>query len=575
MRLRTLKVENYRGIRNAHLDLRSPFIALVGPGDSTKTTILDALGLVLSPRYNISFTDADFHNADVGQAIRIEAVVVDLPDRLIEERSHGKNRSGIRNDNTLVHDPVEEDDVVECLIIRLTVGADLEPVWEVRRPGEEQGERMTASERALLGYFRIGDNAGYNLRWGRGSALTTLTDSKAGAAHAMVEAQRQAREAIRSLENTPLHEAATLAQEESRALGAAPFTDLRPGLDPSFGAGSTSLMLHEGNIPLSQYGLGSRRLLSLAIQENAMDNRSIVSIDEIESGLDPHRLANLVRHLRGKAADEQLQVIFTTHSPLVVEGLTYDQLFVVRSQAGVTTVTSVPGDLAEDDESTLQGLVRAAPSSLLAKKVLVGEGATEVGFLRAFIAGADAARLANGKPTSVISGTAISNGNGDTTAPKRARAFTNLGYRTFLVIDGDVTTNSAEVELAKGAGVAVLQWGNPRALEDVIFDEVPDSAVSKLLGSVITERGVESVADALGAQLNLALPKDDVAAWTGIAGDKFRAAVATTAKKKAWFKREDRGMVLGQVVWENRDAIGQGELFKGLQLMATFVYSDD
>ena len=160
MRMRTLRIQNFRGIRTADLDLSAPFIALIGPGDSTKTTILDAIGLVLTPRYNVTFTDADFHRADTASPIVIEAVVADLPDALVDERAHGKNRSGIRPDNTLTHDPIDEDGVVECLIIRLTVDADLEPVWEVVRPGEQVGDRMTASERGQLGYFRVGESSG-------------------------------------------------------------------------------------------------------------------------------------------------------------------------------------------------------------------------------------------------------------------------------------------------------------------------------------------------------------------------------------------------------------------------------
>ncbi|TFD75321.1 hypothetical protein [Cryobacterium psychrophilum] len=58
-------------------DFSSSFVALVGPGDSTKTTVLDAMGLVLSSRYNVTFTDADFFGCDTQLPIVIEAVVVD------------------------------------------------------------------------------------------------------------------------------------------------------------------------------------------------------------------------------------------------------------------------------------------------------------------------------------------------------------------------------------------------------------------------------------------------------------------------------------------------------------------
>lgn len=575
MRLRTLRVENFRGIKQANLVLSASFIALVGSGDSTKTTILDAIGLVLTPRYNVTFTDADFYNNETNSSIVIEAVVVDLPDALVDERAHGKNRSGIYPDNTLTHDPVDEADVEECLIIRLTVDADLEPVWEVVRPGEQVGERMTASERARLGYFRVGEGSGQNLRWGRGSALTTMTQSQSGASHALTAAQRQAREAVRALTGTPLHDAASIAQTESRKLGAATFSDLRPGLDPAFGAGSAALMLHDGDIPLSQFGLGSRRLLSLSIQENALAGRSMVSIDELESGLDPHRLANLIRHLLRQTEAEQIQVIFTTHSPLVVEALTSQQLFVVRSTNGMTTVTAVPKDLVDADSETVQGIVRAAPSALLARRVVVGEGATEVGFLRSILIALDRERLATANTTSVMTGTTVTNGGGDSQAPDRARAFADLEYRTLLVLDADVTSNADRVAEAARAGVTVVQWDQPHALEETIFFAVPDEAVVELVMLVIDDRGIESVADAISARVGTKLPHEDPETWAKMAGDGYRAALGAAAKKIGWFKREDHGMRLGEVVWTHRDKLPEGELRIGLRRVTEFVYADD
>jgi putative ATP-dependent endonuclease of OLD family len=298
-------------------------------------------------------------------AIVIEAVIVDLPDELVNERSHGKNRSGIGPTGDVVHDPIEAEGVVECLIVRLTVEQSLEPIWEIVRPGDADGQRISATERGSLGFFRIGDYVDSHLRWGRGSALSALTASKTDAAFAVVEAQRQARQAVSGLSGTPLHEAAALAQLEVKKLGSGPFSNLRPGLDPNIGAGTASLVLHNGNVPLTQFGLGSRRLLSLSIQENALSGQSIVAIDEVESGLDPHRLAHLIRYLKDRDYRGELEVIFTTHSALVVESLTCDQVFVVRSSAGSTTVTQVPSSISTSEVDVMQGVIRERPSAEL------------------------------------------------------------------------------------------------------------------------------------------------------------------------------------------------------------------
>lgn len=134
--------------------------------------------------------------------------------------------------------------------MRLTVDENLEPVWEVVRPGDDAGARVSASERARLGFFRIGDYADAHLRWSRGSALSSLTTSKTDASYAVIEAQRQARSAIADLTDTPLHKAAAIAQTEARRLNSGSYVDLRPGLDPGFGASTASLVLHEGWGPL-------------------------------------------------------------------------------------------------------------------------------------------------------------------------------------------------------------------------------------------------------------------------------------------------------------------------------------
>jgi predicted ATP-dependent endonuclease of OLD family len=43
MQIRNLQVKNFRGIKEFNWTIDSPVICLIGPGDSTKTTILDAI----------------------------------------------------------------------------------------------------------------------------------------------------------------------------------------------------------------------------------------------------------------------------------------------------------------------------------------------------------------------------------------------------------------------------------------------------------------------------------------------------------------------------------------------------
>jgi putative ATP-dependent endonuclease of OLD family len=574
MRLRRLEIKNYRGIRDLTWVLDARFACLVGPGDSTKTTILDAIGCVLSSRYNLSFTDADFYRCDTSNPIEITAAVTELPDKLIRESSHGMNRSGIHADGSLEHDPISDAD--ECLLVRLIVDQSLEPVWEVIRPGDDDGGRITASERALLGFFRIGDYADTHLRWGRGSALTGVTNSKTDAVHAVVEAQRQARKAVAELADTPLHDAALLAQTEAIRLGSAPYRDLRPGLDPRISSGSGSLVLHEGDVPLTNYGLGSRRLTSLAIQDLALEGRSMIAIDEVEHGLDPHRLLHLVRYLRSRAGNDDLQVFVTTHAPLAIEALSPDELFVVRSTSGRTTVEPVPDELIPADADTVQGVMRARPSALLARRLIVGEGNTETGFLRQLLWSWDAERADPEQLTAVTAGVAVVNGGGDSQAPKRARSLACLGYPTSLVVDGDASSNATAIQAALTAGVEVFQWRAPHALEQVVALALPVVGLQAMLEMVAAEVSNQTILLQMALGLSVpALDHIDVAAWIAAHdANRVRSAVGVVARTHGWFKREDRGERLAQLVMEHRAALDGSELATGIEKIRAFAYRE-
>jgi predicted ATP-dependent endonuclease of OLD family len=75
MRLRRLEIENFRGVKSLDWRHIAETAALVGPGDSGKSTILDAIERVLSPRWNVSFDDTDFWDLQTTTPIVIRACV--------------------------------------------------------------------------------------------------------------------------------------------------------------------------------------------------------------------------------------------------------------------------------------------------------------------------------------------------------------------------------------------------------------------------------------------------------------------------------------------------------------------
>lgn len=572
MMLRRLRIEHFRGIARADWRIGRRLVALVGAGDSTKTTLMDAIGLVLSPSYNPQFTDADFYNFDLTRDIVIEAVVTELPDNLVKEGQLGKDRSGLRPDGTLVHDPV--DDAEDCLVVRLAVTPDLEPTWEVVRPDSDDARPISASQRRQLGFFRLGERPDFHFRWARGSALSGLTEGGDGASSVILDAHREARTAVFKAEPNALHKAAAAAKRSASAFGAASFGELRPGLEPGSSSSTHALLLHDGEVPLSSLGLGTRRLTSLAIQDRSMEEGSIIAIDEVEHGLEPHRLAQALHRLRQRTEANKLQIIMTTHSPVAVTTLRAEDIEVVHADgAGTTTCRAVPSDLDK-----VQGTLRSAPDALLGRRVMVGEGATEVGLLRALLRHWDEQRLDQGLDGSAAVGTVLVDGRGGSQSLQRATNFHELGYLTCALLDHDDPAIDTDVERACTAGITVHRWSQGCDIEHEIIRVLPLAGVQEVVDLAVEFRGEQSVAAAVTAKLDSAgLAGTKVATWqqqAGVDEHVLRSAIADAAvvEKKEWFKRQDRGEELVGVVIAHWTELADTHLVSVLESLRDFAY---
>ncbi|EME55766.1 hypothetical protein G352_22621 [Rhodococcus ruber BKS 20-38] len=572
MMLRRLRIEHFRGIKSAEWTIDRRLVALVGAGDSTKTTLLDAIGLVLSPNNSPQFTDADFYDFDLTNNIIVEVVVTDLPDNLLKESQLGKDRSGIMSDGTLVHDPVDEAE--ECLVIRLTVTPELDSTWEVIRPESEDARPITSSQRRQLGFFRLGERPDFHLRWARGSALSGLTAAGNGASAVILDAHREARTAVFGSNPNALHTAAATVQKSAGNFGAAVFGELRPGLEPGSATSSHALMLHDGNVPLSSFGLGTRRLTSLSIQDEAMEGGSLIAIDEIEHGLEPHRLVQTLRHLIKRTDAGELQVIMTTHSPIAVTALSAADLVIVNTDgSGATNCQTVPPHL-----DNVQGTFRSAPHALLGRRVLVGEGATEVGFLRGLVRHWDAQRLAADQALAAAIGTVLVNGQGGTQPTQRAQNFRQLGYPTCMLVDNDDRAIDQSVADAVAEGVLVHRWTVGHALEDEVIQTLSADGLQALIDIAVDIRGEQSIQATVSAKLgDETLSGTDVTAWRTQAGVDDRAlrtaiAAAATAKKKEWFKSESGGEKLADIVIAHSAGLEETQLIKVIMELRAFVY---
>lgn len=154
MKIRHVQIQRFRGIRSLDWSVNSGVVCLIGPGNSCKTTVLDAIGLALSPKWNISFTDSDFFECSVDECLSIRVTVGELPDRLVSFGKFGRYLRGWSGAGGLVDEPVEGTEAV--LTIQLRVESSLEPSWTVVTDRNPEGVAIGARDREALGAFHLG-----------------------------------------------------------------------------------------------------------------------------------------------------------------------------------------------------------------------------------------------------------------------------------------------------------------------------------------------------------------------------------------------------------------------------------
>lgn len=329
----------------------------------------------------------------------------------------------------------------------------------------------------------------------------------------------------------------------------------------SFTGGTISLH-DETGIPLRSLGLGSTRLLIAGLQRQAASHASIILIDELEHGLEPHRIIMLLGALGAKDKPAPLQVFMTTHSPVPVRELSADQLFVLRRKGDQHEA------LAVGSAGDVQGTIRKYPDALLATTVFVCEGASEVGLMR----GLDQFRTAKGQPPIAASGCALVDGGGSELFA-RALAFQALGYRVATMRDSDVhPTLELEAKFA-AAGGATFRWRDGRALEDELFLSVGPATVPNLLELAVAAKEETLVNDHIkSASQNtkdLATMRAECAGGISAESRTVLGKAARFKGAKGWFKSvsqmEDAARdIIAPELPQADPAIGQflGNIFK-------------
>ena len=579
MLIKHIEINHFRGIKTLDWHINGRLACLVGPGDSTKTTILDAIELALAPRWYISFSDADFYQANTESPLSVSVTIGELPDDLLGDEKCGLYLRGYRQ-NEFNEDP--EDGWESVITVKLVVSSDLEPQWELFKESLSDTRPLSWRERGQLGMARLGDDVERHLTWSRGSALTRITESGTTTGPTLAIANRAAHAAI--FNATTLNEldvAAEQVREAAKEFGVNTST-LHPGLDTqmvSFGSGALSLH-DEKKIPLRAVGLGSRRLTGLAIQQAGLGPGAILLIDEIEHGLEPHRIRRLLNKLTadhsnqedgcGNQDKKQGQVLMTTHSPTAIMTLPVSDLRFVRTQHGKTIVEQV--DLNTID--TIQRIVRKLGHALLARKIIVCEGKTEEALCRVLD---DHWANSHQGHTLAYAGVVAVYGEGRTNGPLAAQEFSRIGYDVTFLGDSDEPIKP-NAEILKNSGVNVILWQGKMATEQRLATDLPWNFLQDFINVGVEVRGESSVLDSIGNHLkkNLIHIGKVIDDWTDDSIDEsmLRKTVGEIAHKQCWFKDLNTGEKLAQIAVGALSDIEDTPFAQALSQLEAWVYDE-
>lgn len=118
--------------------------------------------------------------------------------------------------------------------------------------------------------------------------------------------------------------------------------------------GEVELTLKENGIPVPARILseGTLRILGLLSLAGAKEQPSLVGFEEPENGIHPRRIQLVAELLKTRASSGETQYIVTTHSPILLDLMSEESLFVCKRVAGETRIEpfSARGALAKRGE---------------------------------------------------------------------------------------------------------------------------------------------------------------------------------------------------------------------------------
>lgn len=532
--IKHISIKNYRGIKHLEQDFGDEkFIVLIGRGDSGKSTILSSIHAALSPAWNMSFSDLDFYNQDTSKAIEIELTIKELPADLLKDSKFG----------FYVQNELDADQNELFIVLKLTVDNELEPRWTVlpRKDSDTEEKSISGADRALLAVNFISDYTDNQFAYNRQSPLYALTKASLQEGDTIERVKssllRLLTSSISNEQFDSLNGPLESLKNSAERLGLN-IRDLRAQIDlkenPYTG---NSISLHNDSLPYRLNGKGSKRLMSVAIQSELTKQGGIVLVDEIEQGLEPDRIVNLVRILKNTSIG---QVFITTHNREVVTECNGSNLYIKRKESSSLLNVNqkcqeLPG--ISNAYQLLHNIKRYNPDVFFAKYIILCEGDTEQGFMQAV----DDWLLTHHGTSFSAHGVVIANVGGGTNMFTYALILDSLGFSTCIFADNDKPKEHKEkIEACKRRNIDLFLCDEGFYLEQQICHDMTINGLNNLISC--SQEGFPKTHN---------IPKEKLArkiekAKTESEQSDVKDEIATMANKDKWFKHIPGGQFLGK-----------------------------
>lgn len=534
---------------------------LIGPGDSGKTTVLEAITRATSPAPYGPAAEHDYYRRRTDEGFEIELVLGALDDRLKGICRPPPLWGWAGPGEELRGAPVDAE---PALVVLVRGTPDLELEHRLRSP---DGEELffSANKRRELGLCRVGDARGSarEFRMARGSLVerTLGRDEVRGAAASAV------REASKALDiPTQVVDRLDALAERLRGDGLVADSVTLELLSPPGQSllGLLGLALGERGeaIPLSQAGQGTQRLASFLLARALALTPALVVIDELEVGLEPYRRRLLVQRLR-KLLEGGGQAFLTTHSSTVLSELDVTEVHRLDWSLEARPTRIEPQAEQPPSDATLATvrtprLTRLSPDlsrtknenaeALLCRLPVVCEGQTEVEVLRVLL---DQLAERDGCSLAAL-GVQLVDGGGQPHVFSVVDAYLAAGFRLGLFLDEEPVHGGARAERAAHEKVSAATWSDATSTEDALAQGLTLDQLDGLLevGDPVHERLGEGRRRQLCAKLEHEgdIGVIELAAVHGEA--KVREAWAAAAHKPSkkasgWFKPRANAEALG------------------------------